>query len=101
GGYFIWVDRSWLNKLEALRQPGEDLSETIIRLVAMEAGGRPGRRGTELRGKDPSCSALRRPGRPCPALPAGRAPLPAAPPPAMAHVDRAAPTPIPIDANPP
>ena len=42
GGYFIWVERSWLNKLEALRQPGEGLSETIIRLVAMEAGGRPG-----------------------------------------------------------
>jgi len=39
GGYFIWVERSWLNKLEALRQPGEGLSETIIRLVAMEAGG--------------------------------------------------------------
>ena len=50
GGYFIWVERSWLNKLEALRQPGEGLSETIIRLVAMEAGGRPGRRRA-LRGE--------------------------------------------------
>jgi hypothetical protein len=50
GGYFIWVERSWLNKLEALRQPGEGLSETIIRLVAMEAGGRPGRRAAELFG---------------------------------------------------
>jgi hypothetical protein len=50
GGYLIWVERSWLNKLEALRQPGEGLSETIIRLVAMEAGGRPGRRGAELFG---------------------------------------------------
>ena len=49
-GYFIWVERSWLNKLEALRQPGEGLSETIIRLVAMEAGGRPGRRAAELFG---------------------------------------------------
>jgi hypothetical protein len=38
-GYFIWVERGWLNELEALRQPGEGLSETIIRLVAMEAGG--------------------------------------------------------------
>ncbi len=47
-GYFIWVERSWLNKLEALRQPGEGLSETIIRLVAMGAGGRPGRRAAEL-----------------------------------------------------
>jgi hypothetical protein len=28
GGYFIWVQRSWLNKLEALRRPGEGLSET-------------------------------------------------------------------------
>ena len=50
GGYFIWVERSWLNKLEALRQPGEGLSETIIRLVAMEAGGRPRRRSAELFG---------------------------------------------------
>jgi hypothetical protein len=50
GGYFIWVERSWLNKLEALRQPGEGLSETIIRLVAMEAGGRPRRRA--FRGED-------------------------------------------------
>ena len=49
-GYFVWVERIWLNKLEALRQPGEGLSETIIRLVAMEAGGRPGRRAAELFG---------------------------------------------------
>jgi hypothetical protein len=48
GGYFIWIERGWLNKLEALRQPGEGLSETIIRLVAMEAGGRPRRRAAEL-----------------------------------------------------
>ena len=50
GDYFIWIERSWLNKLEALRQPGESLSETIIRLVAMEAGGRPRRRAAELFG---------------------------------------------------
>jgi hypothetical protein len=50
GGYLIWVERSWLNKLEALRQPGEGLSETISRLVAMEAGARPGRRAAELFG---------------------------------------------------
>jgi hypothetical protein len=49
-GYFIWVERSWLNKLEALRQPGEGLSETIVRLAAMEAGGRPRRRAAELFG---------------------------------------------------
>jgi integrase/recombinase XerD len=49
-GYFIWVERSWLNGLEALRQPSEDLSETIIRLVAMEAGGRPRRQAAELFG---------------------------------------------------
>jgi hypothetical protein len=48
GDYFIWVERSWLNKLEALRQPSECLSETIIRLAAMEAGGRPRRRTAEL-----------------------------------------------------
>ncbi len=49
-GYFIWVERIWLNKLEALRQPGEGGSETILRWVAMGAGGRPGRRGAELFG---------------------------------------------------
>jgi len=49
-GYFIWVEPIWLNKLVALRQLGEGLSETIIRLVAMEAGGRPGRRAAELFG---------------------------------------------------
>ena len=48
GDYFVWVERSWLNKLEALRQPREGLSETIIRLAAMEAGGRPRRRTAEL-----------------------------------------------------
>ena len=50
GGYFIWVERSWVNKLDALRQPGEGYSETIIRLVAMEAGGRPRRRAAALFG---------------------------------------------------
>jgi hypothetical protein len=50
GGFFIWVERGRLNKLEALRQPGESLSETIIRLVAMEAGGRPRRRDAALFG---------------------------------------------------
>jgi hypothetical protein len=50
GAYFIWVERGWLNKLEALQQPGEGVSETIIRLVAMEAGGRPRRRTAELFG---------------------------------------------------
>jgi hypothetical protein len=48
GRYFIWVERGWFSKLEALRQPGEGLSETIIRLVAMEAGGRRRRRAAEL-----------------------------------------------------
>lgn len=43
-------DVSWLNKLEALRQPGEGLSETIIRFLAMDAGGRPRRRAAELFG---------------------------------------------------
>ena len=45
GGYFIWIERSWLNKLEALRQPGGSLSETIIRL-----GRRAGVRAAELFG---------------------------------------------------
>ena len=61
GGYFIWIGRTWLNKLEALRQPGEGLSETIIRLVAMEAGGRPRRRDAELFGAKTRRSVDKRP----------------------------------------
>jgi hypothetical protein len=38
--FHLGRERSWLNKLEVL-QPCEGLSGTIIRLVAMEAGGRP------------------------------------------------------------
>jgi hypothetical protein len=37
-----------LNKLEALPQPGDALSETIVRLVALEAAARPRRRAAEL-----------------------------------------------------
>jgi hypothetical protein len=33
-GYFIWIDRLTVNKLKAVRQPGEGHSETIIRLAA-------------------------------------------------------------------
>ena len=34
GRYFIWIDRLTVNKLKAVRQPGEGYSETIIRLAA-------------------------------------------------------------------
>ena len=34
GGYFIWLDRSTVDKLMAARQPGEGYSETIVRLAA-------------------------------------------------------------------
>ncbi len=47
GGYFIWIERSWLNKLEALRQPGGSLSETIIRLGGGRASEPPSFSGVE------------------------------------------------------
>jgi hypothetical protein len=37
GGYFIWLERGWLNKLEALRQPGEGLSERYISEISFQA----------------------------------------------------------------
>jgi gamma-glutamyltranspeptidase len=33
GGFHIWLDRMTLNRLVALRAPGEDYSDTIIRLA--------------------------------------------------------------------
>jgi hypothetical protein len=43
GGYFIWLERRALHRLDALRQPGEGYSEVILRMARIEAS-RPGRR---------------------------------------------------------
>jgi hypothetical protein len=40
GDYHVWLDARTMNNLDALRQPGENYSVAIIRLVAMERGGR-------------------------------------------------------------
>ena len=33
GKIIVWPDRTTVNRLEGLRQPGEDLSEAIVRLA--------------------------------------------------------------------
>ena len=43
GGRFIWLERRAVDQLYALRQRGEELSDAILRVAAMEAG-RPGKR---------------------------------------------------------
>jgi hypothetical protein len=49
GGRFIWLERRALDKLDALRQPGEGYSEVILRMAEIEAS-RPGpRRGGRSR----------------------------------------------------
>jgi hypothetical protein len=34
GKVIVWLDRTTVNRLERLRQPGEDLSDVIIRQAA-------------------------------------------------------------------
>ena len=41
GGYSLIVEPCWLHGLTAQRQPGERLSDVILRLVATEADRRP------------------------------------------------------------
>jgi hypothetical protein len=47
GGRFIWLERRAVDQLYALRQQGEELSDVILRVAAMEAG-RPGKRRWRL-----------------------------------------------------
>jgi hypothetical protein len=47
GGRFIWLERRAVDQLCALRQRGEELSDVILRVAAMEAG-RPGKRRWRL-----------------------------------------------------
>jgi hypothetical protein len=49
GGYFIWLERHAMDQLYALRQRGEDLSDVIVRLAAMEKQW-PGKRRWRLKG---------------------------------------------------
>ena len=39
GKRLIWVERAAVDRLRALRLRGEDLSDTILRLARIEAGG--------------------------------------------------------------
>jgi hypothetical protein len=36
----IWIERGWVEKLWAMRRAGEDWSGVIVRIPAVEAGGR-------------------------------------------------------------
>jgi hypothetical protein len=36
GGFFIWLDKTTANQLEALRGPAEGYSDVILRLAEME-----------------------------------------------------------------
>ena len=36
----IWIERGWVEKLWAMRRAGEDWSDVIVRIPAVEAGGR-------------------------------------------------------------
>jgi hypothetical protein len=47
GGRFIWLERRAVDQLYALRQRGEELSDVILRVAAME-GQWPGRRRWRL-----------------------------------------------------
>jgi hypothetical protein len=47
GGRFVWLERRAVDQLYALRQRGEDLSDVIVRLAAME-GQWPGKRRWRL-----------------------------------------------------
>ena len=40
GDQFVWLERRVLDKLTALRGPGESYSDVILRLVELEAKGR-------------------------------------------------------------
>ena len=47
GGRFIWLERRAVDQLYGLRQRGEELSDVIVRVAAMEAQW-PGRRRWRL-----------------------------------------------------
>jgi len=34
GERLIWIEERWLNKLDAMRQPGESYSDVILRLAS-------------------------------------------------------------------
>jgi hypothetical protein len=38
GGYLVWVERQWADKLDAMRRPGESYSDVILRLAAAKGG---------------------------------------------------------------
>jgi hypothetical protein len=40
GERWIWLEETWLNKLDAIRMPGESYSDVILWLVEIEAAQR-------------------------------------------------------------
>jgi hypothetical protein len=40
GERWIWLEETWLNKLDAIRMPGESYSDVILWLVQIEAAQR-------------------------------------------------------------
>jgi hypothetical protein len=38
GKVIVWLDRTTVNRLERLRQPGEDVSDVIVRLAVGSSG---------------------------------------------------------------
>jgi hypothetical protein len=40
GEWLVWLERSVVNRLRALRGPGESYSDVILRLIEIEAQGR-------------------------------------------------------------
>ena len=37
GGYYLWLDKTTLNRLRASRGPGESFSDAIVRMAKVEA----------------------------------------------------------------
>jgi hypothetical protein len=37
----IWIEEVWVNRVAAMRGPGESYSDVILRLVELETKGRP------------------------------------------------------------
>jgi hypothetical protein len=51
GERYVWLEEGWVNKLGALRGPGESYSDVILRLVELEAKtGRKPSAGRQLLG---------------------------------------------------
>src|SRR5271166_2565805 len=64
GERLIWLEEVWINKLDAIRMPGESYSDVVLWLAELEAAkdSLNGSRGT-IRGQTPGQSRGQDPGR--------------------------------------